>query len=70
MSDRSVVRDNNGNVVGVDVTTHNANGSSRVEHWSAHDTWASVDGACAEERTGTTENHPNGTSTHYPTKSG
>lgn len=66
MAERSVVRDSDGHAVGVDITTHHADGSSRCEHWSAHDSWVQSDGACAEERTGTTVNDADGTSTHYP----
>jgi hypothetical protein len=65
MSDRSEVHDSQGHATGVDVTTHNQDGSSTTTHYSAHD---GLFGACAEKVTSVSVNDAHGHSTDYPRK--
>jgi len=65
MSERSEVRDSHGNATGVDVTTHNADGSSTTNHYSAFD---GLFGAVAKEVTSVSVNDAHGHTTDYPRK--
>lgn len=58
----STVRDSDGKVVGVDVTTYGRDGESRTDHYTAHE---GIFGPVTTEKTGETYNHSDGTSTHY-----
>jgi len=66
MSERSVVHDSRGNAIGVDVTAHNPVGSSRVEHYPAHN---GLFGAVADGSvTSVSVNDAHGHTTDYPRK--
>jgi hypothetical protein len=59
---KSEVRNESGELVGLDYTTHNNDGTSTTEHYKAH---SGFFGGVADEKTGETYNDGKGNSVNY-----
>ena len=59
---KSEVRNENGELIGVDYTTHNSDGTSKTDHYKAHSGFL---GTVHDEKTGETYNDSKGNSVNY-----
>jgi hypothetical protein len=59
---KSEVRNESGELIGVDYTTHNNDGTSKTEHYNVH---SGLFGTVHDEKTGVTYNDEKGNSVNY-----